>query len=395
MTGERNRTKKRDQRNRKVAPGIYKTPYGKFMAVYRVDGRQHSTSCETFEDAQDLRAEKWLQRRSPAADLRPRQIFIDWAEGWLARKMNLRPATRAKYTSIIRNQLETSFGTFLLEDIEQEDVQAFVSGASERWSARSVREYYSLLAQIMKAAARRKLIDETPCFGIELPRIDSAERRYLTPAQVHTLVAAIPEEHRALILCAAYTGARWEELAALRRSRVELEVLPPRIRLYAVIERDGGRLRYTENMKSGNSRRIVSLPATVAQALKVHLHGDPTLEYAFSNRSGGFLNYGNFRRRVWGPAVKSSGLAPLTFHELRHTAAALMIDTGTDPYLVMRRLGHEDISTTYNLYGHRFPSKDGQVAEDLDRLAIQAAQIDEHQPGDAVPLRAVGEGERS
>ncbi len=36
-----------------------------------------------------------------------------------------------------------------------------------------------------------------------------------------------------------------------------------------------------------------------------------------------------------------------------------MVDDGADPYLVMRRLGHEDIRTTYNLYGHLFPNRGG------------------------------------
>ncbi|CAN5755286.1 hypothetical protein BH18ACT15_BH18ACT15_02740 [soil metagenome] len=52
------------------------------------------------------------------------------------------------------------------------------------------------------------------------------------------------------------------------------------------------------------------------------------------------------------PATVAAGISSegdaFTFHELRHTAAAFMIDYGTDPLQVMRRMGHSDIRTTYN-----------------------------------------------
>jgi integrase len=54
-----------------------------------------------------------------------------------------------------------------------------------------------------------------------------------------------------------------------------------------------------------------------------------------------------------------------TFHELRHTAAAFMIDEGGDPLQVMRRMGHSDIRTTYSLYGHLFPDREGRAGEQV------------------------------
>ena len=47
----------------------------------------------------------------------------------------------------------------------------------------------------------------------------------------------------------------------------------------------------------------------------------------------------------------ATGSDVFTIYELRHTAAAFMIDVGADPLWVMRRMGHSDIRTTYNLYG--------------------------------------------
>jgi integrase len=69
------------------------------------------------------------------------------------------------------------------------------------------------------------------------------------------------------------------------------------------------------------------------------------------------MRYDNFRNRVWVPAVTHAELDGLTFHQLRHTAAAFMMDERADPLQVTRRMGHEDVRTTFNLYGHRFPNR--------------------------------------
>ena len=86
----------------------------------------------------------------------------------------------------------------------------------------------------------------------------------------------------------------------------------------------------------------------------------------------GFLRYHGWRRRFWNPAVDKSGVGPFTPHELRHTAAALMIDQGANPVTVQRRLGHKDIRTTLQLYGHLFPEQDDLLSARLDALYHEA-----------------------
>ena len=94
------------------------------------------------------------------------------------------------------------------------------------------------------------------------------------------------------------------------------------------------------------------MPEFLRKMLARHLNEFGSGEWVFSSPGGGFLRYDNFRDRVWLPAVGSSGLGALTFHQLRHTAAALMVDEGAEALQVKRRMGHKDIRTTYNTYGH-------------------------------------------
>jgi site-specific recombinase XerD len=62
----------------------------------------------------------------------------------------------------------------------------------------------------------------------------------------------------------------------------------------------------------------------------------------------------------------------LRFHDLRHTAVALLVDQGAHPLAVRERLGHSSITTTMDRYGHLFPSLDESLTEGLDRAHTEA-----------------------
>ena len=73
----------------------------------------------------------------------------------------------------------------------------------------------------------------------------------------------------------------------------------------------------------------------------------------FTAPQGGQLNRHNVRRRGHDAALRAAGL-PLAvrLHDLRHTAATLWLASGESIYFVQQQLGHQDIQTTINLYGH-------------------------------------------
>ncbi|MBA2336304.1 MAG: tyrosine-type recombinase/integrase, partial [Acidimicrobiia bacterium] len=84
----------------------------------------------------------------------------------------------------------------------------------------------------------------------------------------------------------------------------------------------------------------------------------------FTSPRGGPLRGSNWRARVWAPAVAGAGLDPgLRPHDLRHSAASLMIATGGSIKAVQRQLGHARAAMTLDRYGHLYP-------DDLDALAV-------------------------
>jgi integrase len=98
----------------------------------------------------------------------------------------------------------------------------------------------------------------------------------------------------------------------------------------------------------------------------------PDSEFVFTAPEGGLFLY-SWRSRFWTPAVRRSQLGHITPHELRHTAAALWIDQGGNPVTVQRCLGHKDVRTTLQLYGHLFPEQDDLLTERMEHLYRQSA----------------------
>lgn len=110
--------------------------------------------------------------------------------------------------------------------------------------------------------------------------------------------------------------------------------------------------------------------------MEEHLAGRPhTAEaFVFTAPDGGPLRNSNFYRRFYKPAVRRSSLDDRTrFHDLRHTAAALMIAEGAHLLAVQERLGHSTIQVTADRYGHLFPSLEAALTDRLDATYRAAA----------------------
>jgi len=81
--------------------------------------------------------------------------------------------------------------------------------------------------------------------------------------------------------------------------------------------------------------------------------------------------------------LKRHGLPPIPFHGLRHTAASLLIAEGVPAKNISSRLGHANISTTFDIYGHAFKSVDREIADKLDHIFKANDIPKEHRRGQA------------
>lgn len=167
---------------------------------------------------------------------------------------------------------------------------------------------------------------------------DAARTRYLSDDEARRLVNAADAEFRPLVLAALHTGARYGELTALVR-----EDFNP----------DSGTI-FIRVSKSGKPRHVVLTDEGQAFFAK-QAAGIKPGALLLSRASG--AEWGkSHQTRFLANAVAAAKIAPVTFHELRHTYASRLVMKGAPLAVVAAQLGHSDTRMVEKHYGHMSPS---------------------------------------
>jgi integrase len=129
-------------------------------------------------------------------------------------------------------------------------------------------------------------------------------------------------------------------------------------------------LHFPVHPKSAAGKRVVVIPAVIRPVLTRHLEtfatGEPDA-LVFTSPTGRPLRDGNFRRRVWRPALAEVGLADVHFHDLRHTGNTLTAAAGASLRELMDRMGHSSTRAAL-IYLHGSDARQRTIADGLNRL---------------------------
>jgi integrase len=350
----------------------YRDPRGRLRSKTfdrKVDATRFSSTVEA-----DIVRGDWLD---PAAG---RESCGDWCDKWLASRAHVKPKTLAGYESIIGNHVRPRLGSVRIRDVDHPTVLAFLAQLSSEGAApNTVRNARNVLRSVLDLAVRSGALRVNPVTGARVQPGPSDEMHFLTAGQVFDLAAAVtdPEdraghfpEYGLLVRVAGWTGLRAGELAALRVARVN--PLRGEVEVAESVAEVHGALVYGETKTY--ARRTVPVPRALADEFTAHVAGRDPSELVFRAPKGGPVRHSLFYRRHFSPALAQARLpASVRFHDLRHTAAALMVAEGAHALAVSRRLGHSSISVTFDTYGHLFPDREEALTEALDSTYRAAA----------------------
>ena len=273
-----------------------------------------------------------------------------------------------------------TFGAAQLADIDFLAVSEWVARLDlERLgTGDGVVKAYQILAKVMRAAVQARRIPVSPCDGVELPKVERVEMRFLSPDEVATLAEAMDSRYSAAVLLGAYGGLRAGELFGLRAARVYL--MRRSVDVAEIVTEVRGSLVFGPP-KTRAGRRRVPVPPFVADALADQLSagGHPD-RWVFPVPEAAQCASCSWRQRFWLPATCAAGLEGLRIHDLRHTAS-LWLAAGVDPVDVARRAGHSSTVTVMDRYGHVSVERQDLVTEALEAMARGAL------PASPAPIR--------
>jgi integrase len=301
-----------------------------------------------------------------------RDSFEEWAERWFRTTADLKPGTRRTYRQLLDNQVLPHFGRSTLAGIDRLAVREWVAALVEGGlSASRVRNAHQILGQVLTAAVEGGRLARNPAAGVRLPRRVERDMHFLTAGDVEILAGTVAPSYRALVYFLAYTGLRFGEAVALRVRRLDL--LRGACEVVEAATEVGSRLEWGPTKTY--ERRTVRLPRFLCEELAGHLAGqDRDLDaLVFTAPQGGPLRERKFLHGQLKPAAVRAGLpATLRAHDLRHTAASLLIRQGASIKAVQTQLGHKSATVTLDRYGHLWPDELEGLAERLDQARAAA-----------------------
>ncbi len=309
-----------------------------------------------------------------------------WIEGVPS---SVRPTTYRGYENVVRKHLIPRIGKIFLARLAPSDLSAMYAGMfTDGLAPRTAGHAHRILGRALREAEAAGTIVRNVCRLVRPPRAPHAEMQTLTAEQARSLIrTSLGDRFHALYALALDSGARQGELLALRWS--DLDLTAGSIRITRALVR-GVRLGTRSQLgvpqsqwvfsepKTSSSRRTVPIGKTTLEALRSHrkLQMEDRLRAGtawhdgnliFASTIGTPLNASNLRI-VYRAQLKAAGLPMIRFHDLRHTAATLLLEAGVHPRAVADRLGHATPSLVMNTYGHVTERMQHQATAAMDAV---------------------------
>jgi integrase len=302
-----------------------------------------------------------------------------YLEQWLAAlpATAVKPATVAYYQRYVRKHLLTSeFARKPLSRLAPADLERlYARKLAEGLSTTTVHHLHAVIHRALARAVQQSEVARNVADLVDPPAVANLEMMVLSGEQPGRLLAAVSGERlEALFVVALSAGLRRGELLALRWKDVDLDR-----GVLAVTGSLQGTTRDTlviGSPKSGRSRSVALGPQAVT-ALREHrarqaaerqraetLWSDSDL--VFTNEFGAYLSPTTLSSAL-DRILRQAGLPDIRFHDLRHSAATLMLSHGVHPKVVSEMLGHASVGITLDLYSHVTPTLQREAAEKIGR----------------------------
>jgi integrase len=331
-----------------------------FYAWTQAEARERLDAARTAKRAGRLRAAK-------------SQVVGDYLDAWLETKRHsIRPSTYVNYQTASK-WLSPHVGKRRLDKLAPAHVQQAYGDMLDRGlSKRSVQICHVVLRMALKRAVKLGLAAYNPTDDVDAPRPSRRAHTVLTLEQARILFESTGGD--ALWVTMLTCGLRIGEALALRWEDVNLDERT--LRVQRAIQRQTGKGLVLIEPKTAAGRRTVILTALATDALRTHrtrqlkhrlslggLWEDHGLIFCtdFGKPLDPMNAYHRFHK-----ALDKASLPRIRQHDLRHTAATLMLSEGIHPKVVQEMLGHSNINLTLATYSHVLPTMQRDAADRMD-----------------------------
>lgn len=327
-----------------------------------------------------------LRRNAELGPGLPAEVTVArYLEHWIAEVLpltDLAQTTRDQYERMSRLYVIPTLGRRRLDQLAPADVRSMLARLSDQGlSPATLRQARSVLSRALRTAEIDGLVTRNAARLVDGVRQANKEGRTLTPDDARTLLnAAQGHEYEALVYVLLSLGLRKGEALGLSWADIDLDGAPPKLSVRRALKKDSRDRTYLDTPKTARSRRTIHLPATLVEVLRRHKARQSEQRLAFGEGWGGrwadedlvfttsigtALDPNRVNRQVQQIAA-DAGLGRWTPHELRHSAASLLLAQGVPLKTISEMLGHSSIRVTADVYGHLLEPAKAEAADAME-----------------------------
>lgn len=296
-----------------------------------------------------------------------KQTVSQWFDEWLETfaKEKIKPTTYLHYAAFIKNYVKPSIGAIELQAVRGQHIQKIYNAMTKKGlSGKTVKNAAAIMHKAFSVALKQGYIVANPCDAAEQPKVIMREIAPLKDAEIPMFLSVIENSplRNALAVC-LFAGLREGELLGLSWSQVDFEHRRIVVSQQLQKEKKARGVYYIANTtKSGKPRRIE--PPEICfdylrnekakqseNRLRAGALWNNEYDLVFTDELGKHLAIHTFYKR-FKEVAKKIGREDARPHDLRHTAATVMIASGADVKSVQDFLGHATASFTLNVYAH-------------------------------------------
>jgi integrase len=236
---------------------------------------------------------------------------------------------------------------------------------------------FSILRKALNQAVKWNMLNFNPSDGVDRPRVPKYQIEPLTVEEARKFLDTAKEMEDPfypLFVLAISTGMRAGELLGLEWEDVDLKNSRLSVRHTLI-----NKTKTLAEPKTAKARRVIELTGLAVDVLKDHRKKqaetrlqesawDSTYNLVFPTGIGTPFDHSHLTQRHFHPILEKAGLRKIRFHDLRHTAATLLLQAEEHPKVVQEMLGHSTISMTLDTYSHVIPSMQKEAARKMDEL---------------------------
>lgn len=310
-------------------------------------------------------------------------LFKDYILDWLNKRTDIGIDTKYYYMSYYNNHiLYSQLGQLSLTDITTESIDGFIFELLEK---RLSRGFVNLVVNLVNAAlnyaVRKKLLPSNPAKYADRPKIEKKDMKYWSADNVRKFLNGFDDRCWIIFFILIYTGMRIGELLGLRMEDIDLKNKKIYIR-QILISRNK---RLKAGAKNNMSNRSISISNRVVKELTKHMKLIRTEKMIMKeayfdngllicNKDGKPMD-DSYTRKLLIKFIKITGVPLLRIHDLRHTFASLLLQSGQHPKVIQEALGHSTIRMTMDLYSHLAPNMQDDAADALESILSDPIEL--------------------